>query len=438
MAYLVAALSLDLEWERPLEHRRGSPTRLDGIDVYYDFAWGEHFPDRRAQFRNGQCLAQRVREECPDGKTPALLLTDLENAREGCVETATHSVFVLNLPRYKQTEPDASLAYFGQRFGSITKLGPLDELAARTEAGAAVLAAELSLERIAEWAANSSERREQLRVLAGTDRDGGRKAPIADLLAALEGVEGSLDPNTVMAIARLFGPDADADRRRQLLEAITEDSVGRCVVHEVLTERIPERVVDARSAVDEYERLLEDPATSETDMQHFIETNPWLLGLDYAAMRSRQPIVEGTVDFLLQRFDGFQDLLELKSPQDPIVAAPQRVAGRAPAPSAYALSPSLANALAQAHVYRERLTQHAQAQERLLGLSETRDPRLVIVIGKSASMTDDGRTILTELNKSLHRVEVVPYDILAARARAVLDNVERYQLAAKALSEPAA
>ena len=38
--------------------------------------------------------------------------------------------------------------------------------------------------------------------------------------------------------------------------------------------------------------------------------------------------------------------------------------------------------------------------------------------------------ILRELNKSLHRVEIVPYDVLAERAEAVLDNVARYVLAA--------
>jgi hypothetical protein len=36
--------------------------------------------------------------------------------------------------------------------------------------------------------------------------------------------------------------------------------------------------------------------------------------------------------------------------------------------------------------------------------------------------------VLTELNKSLHRVEVVPYDVLGMRASAILDNVERYLL----------
>jgi hypothetical protein len=35
-------------------------------------------------------------------------------------------------------------------------------------------------------------------------------------------------------------------------------------------------------------------------------------------IRPRQPIPRGAVDFLLERFDGFHDLLELKSPGDAI------------------------------------------------------------------------------------------------------------------------
>jgi len=42
-----------VEWDRPLKHRRGSPKRLDGIDIYFDFDWFEMFPDGRDQFKNG-------------------------------------------------------------------------------------------------------------------------------------------------------------------------------------------------------------------------------------------------------------------------------------------------------------------------------------------------------------------------------------------------
>ena len=34
------------------------------------------------------------------------------------------------------------------------------------------------------------------------------------------------------------------------------------------------------------------------------------------------------------------------------------------------------------------------------------------------------------LNRSLHHVEIVPFDVLARRAHAVLDNVKRYLVAA--------
>lgn len=73
----------------------------------------------------------------------------------------------------------------------------------------------------------------------------------------------------------------------------------------------------------------------------------------------------------------------------------------------------------------------------LYGLPHSRDPRLIIVIGKVDSLPEHRKKVLLELNKSLHRVEVVPYDVLAKRATAVLDNVELYLLAAQAESVPA-
>ena len=98
----------------------------------------------------------------------------------------------------------------------------------------------------------------------------------------------------------------------------------------------------------------------------------------------------------------------------------------------YALSPSLANALAQAHVYRDSLTTDDRATERNFGLRDSRDPRLVVVIGAASSLPDHRLRVLRELNKSLHRVEVVPYDLLGERAESALSNVERYLSVAEA------
>jgi hypothetical protein len=183
--------------------------------------------------------------------------------------------------------------------------------------------------------------------------------------------------------------------------------------------------------MDAYEKLLDHPGSSETDLQHFIEENLWLLGLEYVKARPRAPIIRGTADFILERVDGFHDLLELKSPQDPIILAPESSHGKPPPAHDYALSPALANGLAQAHVYRDTLTTDDQANERNFGLRDTRDPRLVVVIGLANSLPEHRLRVLRELNKSLHRVEVVPYDALGDRASRILANVEKYLLIAE-------
>ena len=420
-------MALDLEWDRPLRHRKGAPQRLCDVDVYYDFEWGTYFSDGRAQFKNGQCLAENICARCPEEKDPALLLTDDEDADQGYRETAEHLVFVLNLPRYLETYADPSLAYQAYQLGDgITRLGPLNEQAAdRARAGAAVIDANLDIAQIVAWATDSPERQQQLREIAGGAIDP-READIHEVLAALEALSNELDADAVATVGKLFGADADPQRRLELLRAITADPNGRYLTGEVMLERVPQRIAEAREAMADYEALLEDEQTTETRMQAFIEDNLWLLGLEYVKARARHDIPRGTADFILERIDGFHDLLELKDPKDPIITAPDEEDGTPPPAHDYQLSRGLANALAQAHVYRDTMTTDAQTVERLFGLPHARDPRLIVVIGLAESLPEHRLRVLRELNKSLHHVEVVPYDVLAKRAAKVLDNIEEH------------
>ena len=181
------------------------------------------------------------------------------------------------------------------------------------------------------------------------------------------------------------------------------------------------------AAADAFDDLLQ--SAGETEVQDFLETNPWLLGLDYAQIRARQPVIRGAVDFLLERFDGFHDVLELKSPDDRIFELRGRRTDIS-SPSAFRLSRPLALALAQVHAYRDVLSEE-HTHRTFYGLPHTREPRITILIGLASELTEQEERILRELNRSLHRVEVVPFDVLARRAHAVLDNVERYLLAAE-------
>jgi hypothetical protein len=432
-------LTLDLTWDVKLNHRRGSETRLAGVDVYYEFKWRDVFPSERAQFKNGQCLAELVRDHCPPSKKPALLLTLREGLEQGFRQTPKFLIFVVNLPEYRRSTGDAARSYLASHLGvEITEISQLHELAASADAEVlrAFVESHINLEHIAAWVSDDEERVQQLRNIAGGTNGQAGAPSLADTIAALEAL-GGLDAEGVAAVAGFFGRGKDHRQRLDLLRAVTEDPTGRYITGEVLAERTPQRVEDARNAMAAYQALLDDEASNETTMQKFIERNLWLLGLDYAVMRARKSGVSGAMDFLLQRYDGFHDLLELKSPQDELIIAPDIADDDpVPSPSEYALSKTLAQALAQAHVYRDRLTRYPEAAEEFYGLPHTRDPRLIIVIGKAESLPEHRQRVLLELNKSLHRVEIVPYDVLAKRATAVLDNVELYLLAAQAESAP--
>ncbi len=423
-------MPLDLEWPRQLHHRPGAPERLGGLDLYYDFEWADHFRDGRAQFRHGQALAQFAIRTCPQGRTPAILLTDDPDAEEGFRDTPLHRICVLHLPSYREAESDPFLAYLASKLGEgITRIGPLGpEVADRAAAGAAVEASPINIGQIAAWAGEDPERIQALRDVAG----GEGEAAIEDVLEALSALGDDLDSEAVASIAALFGPDADRQRRIELLREITADPGGRYLTGEVMLERVPQRIAEARDSLSRYRALLADPGSTETVLQNFIEENLWLLGLEYVKARPQYSIIRGAADFILERVDGFHDLLELKSPQDPIVAAPAEVDGKPPPAHDYAFSPSLANALAQAHVYRDSLTTDERATERNFGLRDSRDPRLVVVIGVASSLPAHRLRVLRELNKSLHRVEVVPYDVLGARAESALANVEKYLSVAEA------
>ena len=148
-----------------------------------------------------------------------------------------------------------------------------------------------------------------------------------------------------------------------------------------------------------------------------------LLGLEYAEVMPRQRILRGEIDFLVRRHDGYHDLLELKGPHDPIILCD----GDEAHPSSYSLAPNLARALAQVNLYREWLTTTSSDTLRLYGIRRTRDPRVTIIIGRASALPNEtAKEILIQLNVTLHRMEVVPYDVLADRAHVQLDHLTAF------------
>ncbi len=350
--YLYFGMDQDFEWPLPLRHRPGAPYNLGGIDVFYDIEWSDYFFDGRMQFRNGKCLAEQAFRARPEGKTAALLLTQLKDKEES-FESDGFFVLAINFPQYLAlADANAAVSYLARSLGSgITNVGQLSELGDRKpEELRKLLELELTAEQVGEWAAGNARRIADLRKVIGDSAPSGQANP-REIVAAIRALE-HLDGGVIAALAEVLH-SVDREGRHNLLRALTNSPDGRRDAGEVLGRRAAERLSDARAAINKYSSLLEDEKSTETTFQHFIEENLWLLGLDYVQMRPRHEVPRGTLDFILERFDGFHDLLELKSPQDPIIQAPNEADGQPPSASLFKLSPALSNALAQVHVYRE-------------------------------------------------------------------------------------
>jgi len=397
-------VSPPVAWDAPLK-RKGSETRLSGLDVWYDFDWNTVFKHNVAAFPNGQSLTSAVRRRCPDDKVPCLLLTENDDAEQGTIQTDTHYVHVIRVNEYlAKSSADPAMAYF-----AITVQEDLDLL----------LDLHLDEGAILRWVGGSPGRIVDLlqlvaKVLAENSETPSsiRKSDAARAISALE----QFAPQLLDA--------ANIDEMRRLANWVASKKAGRTVVQEALARQIRNRIKDARSHLEEYRQLLSKPNTNETGFQRFITDHPRLLGLEYARVRPKVKTPKGEIDFLVERHDGYHDLLELKSPDDPIIRCARDDSVTPASASEYSLGPALANALAQVQVYHRQLTRSEESMDEDYGIRNTRHPRTTIIVGREHRLSLTRKRILRQLNRSLHRTDVMPYDVLAQRAETQLNNLE--------------
>lgn len=371
-------------------------------------------------------LAQLAIDNTPIGKKSALLLTVNEEELERPIETDDEYVVVVRIRNYlDESSGDAAASYYAHGLRRrLARLSALDDLAQSSDLVQAFLEDHLTIEMVREWTGTQPERIEGLRSITEAPQ-ASTTLPVGRIVEALRSMHEI--PTAVWAVlVELLPGLMDEELQGLLIEAITANPSGRRVASETLGAKIADRISDTRDAIRDYDALLLSPTATETALQRFIQQHPWMVGLDYVSVRARRPIPRGQLDFCLERYDGFYDILELKSPRDVIVSCESHAGDLPPPANAFRLGPSLANALAQVHVYRDSLTNDSGSVERLWGLAHSRDPRLVVVIGQLRDMTENCRRLLEQLNLSLHRVEVMPYDVLGRRAEGWLANIERY------------
>jgi hypothetical protein len=181
-------------------------------------------------------------------------------------------------------------------------------------------------------------------------------------------------------------------------------------------------VPEFKKQLAEFQRLIDEGKAlasvkgmkQESLYQDFLKDNFWMFGVQYISMESKQRSGRDTIpDLLLQRTDGFNDVVELENPTDPLFVVKANRSEQ---------SGALKEALAQTMDYLDDYDIGYQEDFYETGL-DTYKPKGIIVIGRSGEKSAERRR--RQLNSYLHGIEIWTYDDLIHNAQQVINLLER-------------
>lgn len=415
-----------IPWDAHLSSRYGGMVNMCGIKIFHDFVWADVFHHERAQFRNGKCLAKLVRNSCPDGKQPALLLTRRKDVGQGKRNSEQYCVTIVNIDEYlKKASGDAATTYFAMLTGAdVFSAASIDWSTMSNADSAALLSKHVNIELLRAW--NNADRGHvnvliQLLHECKVDPETlvrGREAEIASILPPLLGEQ--FWETIQQAGADL--PDALAHRR---LWSIRNAQVEKFKAH------------------------LEQGDWPESDWQRFFEKNIWIFGygLTYQFLHAIEdnPSFGGKDltgagsqegDYLLATSAAtkFTVLVEIKRPETELVTD-KKYRNRT-----YEFGHDLTGGVAQIQQQCWRWATEASRSDENRDLLEskgifTHNPRGILVIGNTAKIRNNRDKMRTfeSFRRNLHNPEVITFDELLYRAEKA---VQAYAKDANVRQEP--
>jgi hypothetical protein len=168
--------------------------------------------------------------------------------------------------------------------------------------------------------------------------------------------------------------------------------------------------------VTQFEAMLADDRL-EQDWQKWFKANDWVLGTDFVRVLDERDIdTDHIADYLVEAYDGFLDVVELKRPEGGLrFWADQRDRGN------HIPSSDLVKAVTQATNYLYQVELEANSQKFLdrVGVRAIK-PRATLIYGRSQGWDNDKRAAYRLLNRSYHDLTILTYDHVLARAKRIL------------------
>jgi hypothetical protein len=171
-------------------------------------------------------------------------------------------------------------------------------------------------------------------------------------------------------------------------------------------------------AVREFESMLSQDLV-EQEWQEWFRNNEWVLGSEFVKILDEREIDSKNIaDYLMQAYDGFLDVIEIKRPNRGL-----RFWAEAQDHDNYIPSSDLVRAIIQATKYIYEVEREADSNkflERVGGIKVIK-PRCVLIFGRSDSWNDSQREAYRILNASYHNLVIMTYDHVLIRAKQILN-----------------
>ena len=175
-------------------------------------------------------------------------------------------------------------------------------------------------------------------------------------------------------------------------------------------------------ALDEFNAMLELDIT-EHNWQAWFEDNSWVLGTDFVKLLDERVIDTSNIsDFLVQSYDGFLDIVEIKRPEGSLKFwQPTLDHGN------YIPHSDLIKAITQSLIYIHEVEREADSKkftDRVGGVNTVK-PRCTLIYGRSHNWCSEQQEAFRILNSSYHNLTIMTFDHVYERAKRVLGQGDK-------------
>ncbi len=213
---------------------------------------------------------------------------------------------------------------------------------------------------------------------------------------------------------------SNADQIRALFSLPDKNQlINFILTNEVIPEGLEAGLSHAKrvKAINEFESMLNNNLV-ESNWQVWFEKNSWVLGSDFVRILDERSIdSQNITDFLMEAYDGFLDIIEIKRPEGGMSFWAKTLDH-----GNYVPSTDLIKSVTQASSYIYEIEREANSikfLERVDGV-KTIKPRCILIFGRSNDWNEKQIEAFRILNSGYHNLTIMTYDHVLDRAKRIV------------------